>query len=281
MSLHTATVRRMTVPQFAARKNGDKLVMLTAYTTPSARAMDGHVDAILVGDSLGMVVYGLPDTLSVSLDMMINHGAAVVRGTRQSMVVVDMPFGSYHESPAQAMRNAGRVLAETGAAAVKMEGGIEMAETISFLEARGVPVLAHVGLMPQHKHRMGGFNAQGKNAASAERIFNDARAVADAGAFGIVIEGTARSLADRITRAVTVPTIGIGASPACDGQILVSEDMLGLFDEYKPRFVKRYAELNQQVQSAVQAYADEVRRGAFPSDEHCFNTPAPESRSAI
>lgn len=281
MSLHSASVRRMTVPQFAARKNGEKIVMLTAYTTPAARVMDGHVDAILVGDSLGMVVYGLPDTLPVSLDMMINHGAAVVRGARQSMVVVDMPFGSYHESPAHAMRNAGRVLAETGASAVKMEGGVEMAETIAFLEARGVPVLAHVGLMPQHKHRMGGFSAQGRNPESAERIFNDALAVAEAGAFGIVIEGVARTLADRITRAVSIPTIGIGASPDCDGQILVSEDILGLFDEYKPRFVKRYAELNQQVQAAVQAYAAEVRSGAFPTSEHCFNASASQAPSAI
>jgi len=271
MSIHSPAVRRMTVPQFAARKRGDKIVMLTAYTTPMARNMDGHVDALLVGDSLGMVVYGMDDTLGVTLDMMINHGRAVVRGAKQSMVVVDMPFNTYHESPAQAMRHAGRVLAETGAQAVKLEGGAEMAETIAFLEARGVPVLAHIGLMPQHKNRMGGFTAQGRHEAAAERILGDALAVARAGAFGIVIEGVAEPLARRITDAVDIPTIGIGASPACDGQILVGEDVLGLFDDYQPRFVKRYAALNEVIVNAVKAYADDVRSGAFPGPEHCFS----------
>ena len=271
MSIHSPAVRRMTVPQFAARKRGDKIVMLTAYTTPMARNMDGHVDALLVGDSLGMVVYGMDDTLGVTLDMMINHGRAVVRGAKQSMVVVDMPFNTYHESPAQAMRHAGRVLAETGAQAVKLEGGAEMAETIAFLEARGVPVLAHIGLMPQHKNRMGGFTAQGRHEAAAERILGDARATASAGAFGIVIEGVAEPLARRITDAVDIPTIGIGASPACDGQILVGEDVLGLFDDYQPRFVKRYAALNEVIVNAVKAYADDVRSGAFPGPEHCFS----------
>jgi len=272
MSIHSPSVRRMTVPQFASRKRGEKIVMLTAYTTPMARNMDGHVDAILVGDSLGMVVYGMDDTLGVTLDMMINHGRAVVRGSRQSMVVVDMPFNSYHESAAQAMRNAGRVLAETGAQAVKLEGGAEMADTIAFLEARGVPVLAHIGLMPQHKNRMGGFTAQGRTDAGADRIFSDALAVARAGAFGIVIEGVAESLGRRITDAVDIPTIGIGASPACDGQILVGEDVLGMFDDYTPRFVKRYAALNETIVQAVQAYASDVRSGAFPAPEHCFGS---------
>ena len=278
MSIHSPAVRRMTVPQFATRKRGEKLVMLTAYTTPMARNMDGHVDAVLVGDSLGMVVYGMDDTLGVTLDMMINHGRAVVRGTKQSMVVVDMPFNSYHESTAQAMRNAGRVLAETGAQAVKLEGGAEMADTIAFLEARGVPVLAHIGLMPQHKHRMGGFTAQGRTDAAADRIFGDALAVARAGAFGIVIEGVAEPLARRITDAVDIPTIGIGASPACDGQILVGEDILGMFDDYQPRFVKRYAALNETIVQAVRAYASDVRTGAFPAAEHCFGVaPAPSA----
>lgn len=271
MSIHSPAIRRMTVPQFAARKRGEKIVMLTAYTTPMARNMDGQVDALLVGDSLGMVVYGMDDTLGVTLDMMINHGRAVVRGTKQSMVVVDMPFNTYHESPAQAMRHAGRVLAETGAQAVKLEGGAEMAETIAFLEARGVPVLAHIGLMPQHKNRMGGFTAQGRHEAAAERILGDALAVARAGAFGIVIEGVAEPLGRRITDAVDIPTIGIGASPACDGQILVGEDVLGLFDDYQPRFVKRYAALNEVIVNAVKAYADDVRSGAFPGPEHCFS----------
>ncbi len=272
MSIHSPTVRRMTVPQFAARKRGEKIAMLTAYTTPMARNMDGHVDAILVGDSLGMVVYGMDDTLGVTLDMMINHGRAVVRGSKQSMVIVDMPFNSYHESAAQAMRNAGRVLAETGAQAVKLEGGAEMADTIAFLEARGVPVLAHIGLMPQHKNRMGGFTAQGRTDAGADRIFSDALAVARAGAFGIVIEGVAESLGRRITDAVDIPTIGIGASPACDGQILVGEDVLGMFDDYKPRFVKRYAAVNETIVQAVQAYVGDVRSGAFPAPEHCFGS---------
>lgn len=270
MSIHSQPARRMTVPQFAARKRAEKIVMLTAYTTPMARNMDGHVDALLVGDSLGMVVYGMDDTLGVTLDMMINHGRAVVRGARQSMVIVDMPFNSYHESPAQAMRHAGRVLAETGAQAVKLEGGAEMADTIAFLEARGVPVLAHIGLMPQHKHRMGGFTAQGRQQAGADRIFADALAVARAGAFGIVIEGVAEPLARRITEAVDIPTIGIGASPACDGQILVGEDILGMFDDYQPRFVKRYAELNATIVEAVRQYAADVRSGAFPESKHCF-----------
>lgn len=270
MSIHSQPARRMTVPQFAARKRAEKIVMLTAYTTPMARNMDGHVDALLVGDSLGMVVYGMDDTLGVTLDMMINHGRAVVRGARQSMVIVDMPFNSYHESPAQAMRHAGRVLAETGAQAVKLEGGAEMADTIAFLEARGVPVLAHIGLMPQHKHRMGGFTAQGRQQAGADRIFADALAVAHAGAFGIVIEGVAEPLARRITEAVDIPTIGIGASPACDGQILVGEDILGMFDDYQPRFVKRYAELNATIVEAVRHYAADVRCGAFPESKHCF-----------
>lgn len=274
MSIHSPAVRRMTVPQFASRKRGEKIVMLTAYTTPMARNMDGHVDAILVGDSLGMVVYGMDDTLGVTLDMMINHGRAVVRGSRQSMVVVDMPFNSYHESAAQAMRNAGRVLAETGAQAVKLEGGAEMADTIAFLEARGVPVLAHIGLMPQHKNRMGGFTAQGRTDTGADRIFNDALAVARAGAFGIVIEGVAEPLGRRITDAVDIPTIGIGASPACDGQILVGEDILGMFDDYTPRFVKRYAAVNETIVKAVQAYASDVRSGAFPAPEHCFGPAA-------
>ena len=273
MSIHTAARRRMTVPQFAARKGGEKLTMLTAYTTPMARNMDGHVDCLLVGDSLGMVVYGMDDTLGVTLDMMINHGRAVMRGARQSLVIVDMPFGSYHESPAQAMRHAARVLAETGAQAVKLEGGAEMAETIAFLEARGVPVLAHIGLMPQHKNRMGGFTAQGKSDGAAQRIHNDALAVEQAGEFGVVIEGTSEALARRITATLAIPTIGIGASPACDGQVLVGEDILGMFDDYQPRFAKRYADLNPQIVASVKQYAQEVRDGSFPTMAHCFDVP--------
>ncbi|CAH2605597.1 3-methyl-2-oxobutanoate hydroxymethyltransferase (plasmid) [Rhodovastum atsumiense] len=235
MSVADAT-RRLGLRHF--RKGRGPFVCLTAYTTPMARLLDPHVDLLLVGDSLGMVLYGLESTLPVTLEMMIAHGAAVMRGTQRACVVVDMPFGSYQESPQQAFRNAARLLAETGCAAVKLEGGVEMAETIRFLTARGVPVCGHVGLMPQSVNATG-YRVQGRDAAEAGRVTEDARAVAAAGAFAVVIEGTTRPLAAAITRDLPVPTIGIGAAPECDGQILVSDDMLGLFTAFTPRFVKR------------------------------------------
>jgi 3-methyl-2-oxobutanoate hydroxymethyltransferase len=273
----SATVRtkRVSVPSLRARKGGDPIVCLTAYTTPMAKLLDPHVDLLLVGDSLGMVVYGLDSTLAVTLDMMVRHGQAVMRGAAQACVIVDLPFASYQESPETAFRNAARVMAETGCAGVKLEGGEEMAETIRFLTRRGIPVLGHVGLLPQSVNTAGGFRAHGRQDEEAARILADAKAVADAGAFAIVIEGTVEPLAREITASVPAPTIGIGASPACDGQILVTEDVLGLFSDFTPRFVKRYAELGQQVSSAASAYAEDVRQRRFPGPEHCFGIRKP------
>jgi len=260
----------ITVPMIAARKGSTPIVCLTAYTTPMARLMDAHVDIMLVGDSLGMVLYGMETTLGVTVDMMVNHGRAVMRGAERACVVVDLPFGSYQESPAVAYRTAARILAETGCDAVKLEGGVEMAETIAYLTGRGVPVMGHVGLKPQSVRVMGGFAVQGKDEAAAQRVTEDAKAVAGAGAFALVIEGTWEPVARAITTAVPVPTIGIGASPACDGQVLVSDDILGLFGDFTPKFVKRYAELAPDMEEAIKAYADEVRARAFPGEEHCF-----------
>jgi 3-methyl-2-oxobutanoate hydroxymethyltransferase len=267
MSTHSATARR-SVRDIV--KGGTPSVWLTAYTTPFAKLMDGHVDALLVGDSLGMVLYGLPSTLAVTLDMMIAHGAAVVRGTTRALVLVDLPFGSYQASPEQAFLNAARVMAETGCGAVKLEGGIEMAPTVRFLTERGIPVCGHVGLMPQSVHTAGGFRAQGKDEAQAAKVTADARAIAEAGAFALVIEGTVEPVARAITQGLAIPTIGIGASPACDGQVLVTDDVVGLFGDFTPRFVKRYAELAPTIDQAVKAYAEDVRARRFPGPEHCF-----------
>ncbi|TQV83286.1 3-methyl-2-oxobutanoate hydroxymethyltransferase [Denitrobaculum tricleocarpae] len=266
-----------TIQEIRARKNQTPIVALTAYTTPISRLLDPHVDVLLVGDSLGMVIYGMETTLGVTLEMMCAHGKAVVRGAVSSCVVVDMPFGSYQESQELAYRNAARILAETGCAAVKLEGGQEMAATIAFLTARGIPVMGHVGLLPQSFNSQGGFRTQGRTAEAATRILADARAVADAGAFSIVVEGVVETLAAEITNAVVVPTIGIGASAACDGQILVTEDLLGLFSDFTPKFVKRYAELGSEVSVAVGAYAKEVRARSFPASEHCFGA-APQAK---
>lgn len=272
MSTH-AKIKRISVPDIRARKGGEPVVSLTAYTTPMARFLDAEVDLLLVGDSLGMVLYGFDSTLPVTLDMMIAHGAAVVRGSDHACVIVDMPFGSYQESPEAAFRAAARVMKETGAAGVKLEGGTEMAATVRHLSQRGIPVLGHVGLLPQSVHSAGGFRAHGRNVDEADGIVADAVAIAEAGAFAIVVEGTIEPVARLITDAVDVPTIGIGASPACDGQILVSEDLLGLFTEFQPKFVKRYADLGAGVTTAVKAYADDVRARRFPGPEHCFGVP--------
>ncbi len=261
---------RLGVPALRAMKGEGKQVWLTAYTTPVAAALDPHCDALLVGDSLGMVIYGLDSTLAVTLDMMIAHGRAVVRGTSHACIVVDLPFGAYQESPEQAFRNAARVLAETGASAVKLEGGREMAPTIAFLAARGVPVCAHVGLMPQQVNTAGGFRATGRTEREAARVSDDARAVSEAGAFAVVIEGTLEPVAAAITRDIEAPTIGIGASAACDGQVLVSDDVFGLFSDFTPRFVKRYADVRGLIASAAAEYAADVRSGAFPGAEHVF-----------
>lgn len=276
MSRHS-TQRRITTRDIRARKGAEPLVVLTAYTAPIARLLDPVCDILLVGDSLGMVVYGLDTTLAVTLDMMIAHGRAVVNASQKACVVIDLPFASYQESPAQAFRNAARVMAETGCAAVKLEGGREMAETIAFLAERGVPVMGHVGLMPQAVHTAGGFRAQGRSEDEAARIRDDARAVAEAGAFAVVVEGTVEPVARALTGEIAIPTIGIGASAACDGQVLVIDDVLGLFDDFTPKFVKRYADLGPTIRAAAEAYAAEVRARTFPGPEHCFGLPRKES----
>jgi len=259
------------IPAIRAAKGQEKIVILTAYTAPMAALLDAHCDMLMVGDSLGMVVYGLDSTLPVTLDMMIAHGAAVVRGASQALVVVDLPFGSYQGSPEQAFMSAARVLKETGAAAVKLEGGVAMAETIRYLSQRGIPVMGHVGLMPQAMNQLGGFKTQGRELTSYAAVTHDARAVAEAGAFAVVLEGVVEPLAAEITRTISIPTIGIGASPLCDGQVLVVDDMLGMF-EHAPRFVKHYANLRQVITDAASAYANDVRAGAFPTDAQCYGT---------
>jgi 3-methyl-2-oxobutanoate hydroxymethyltransferase len=235
----------------------------------TAQLLDAHCDLLLVGDSLGQVIYGLPSTIPVTLEMMCAHGAAVVRGSWHALVAVDMPFGSYEESPAQAFANAARVLKETGAAAVKVEGGEAIADTIAFLSARGIPVIGHVGLTPQAVNALGGYRARGRDDAEAAKILADARAVADAGCFALVLEGVMEEIAIEATRAVACPTIGIGASAQCDGQILVTEDMLGLF-ERTPRFVKKFGDLAGEIGAAAATYAADVRSRAFPGEEQIY-----------
>jgi 3-methyl-2-oxobutanoate hydroxymethyltransferase len=261
-----APMRRLTVPKLKARKGGDPIVALTAYTTRMAQLLDPHCDLLLVGDSLGQVIYGLPSTIPVSLDMMCAHGAAVVRGSWHAVVAVDMPFGSYEGSPAEAFASASRILKETGCAAVKLEGGEAMAETVAFLVARGIPVIGHVGLTPQAVNVLGGYGSRGADAAEAAKIIADAKAIGQAGAFAIVVEGVYEDIAVQVTDAVACPTIGIGASTSCDGQILVAEDMLGLF-ERTPRFVKKFDDIAARISAAAGAYADEVRARTFPGDD--------------
>ena len=264
-----APMKRLTVPAIRERKGGEPIVMLTAYTMRMAQLLDPHCDVLLVGDSLAQVIYGLPSTLPVTLDMMIAHGAAVVRGSHHALVVIDMPFGCYEESPEAAFRAAARVLAETGAAAVKLEGGAAMAPTVRFLVERGIPVFGHVGLTPQAVNALGGYGARGRSDAEYEKIVGDAKAVADAGAFAVVAEGVVETLADAIVKALDVPVIGIGASANCDGQVLVTEDMLGLF-ERTPRFVKRYGDMSGMMTEAVEHYAREVRAREFPSADQVY-----------
>jgi 3-methyl-2-oxobutanoate hydroxymethyltransferase len=262
-------MKRLTVPAIRNRKGKEPVVMLTAYTTRMAQLLDPHCDVLLVGDSLGQVIYGLPSTLPVTLDMMIAHGAAVVRGSWHSVVIVDMPFGSYEASPERAFESAARVLAETGAAGVKLEGGTALAPVVEFLTRRGIPVMGHIGLTPQSVNALGGYGARGRSNAEHASILDDARAIADAGAFGMVAEGVVEGLANEITAAVAVPVIGIGASAECDGQVLVTEDMLGLF-ERTPRFVKRYDDLAGRISAAVATYAAEVRARDFPGAEQVY-----------
>ena len=269
--------RRISVSDIASSKGRTPIVCLTAYTAQMAKILDPHVDLLLVGDSIGMVVYGMDGTIGVTVDMMINHGRAVVRGATRACIVVDLPFGSYESTPIQAFETASRVVAETGAAAVKLEGGVIMADTVRYLSDRGVPVVGHVGLRPQAARATGGFRVHGRNDAEAQRIRDDARAVAEAGAFAVVLENVIEPLARTITDDIAVPTIGIGASPACDGQILVTDDLAGLFTDFKPRFVKRYADLAGILETAVSAYADDVRSRRFPGPEH-VTTPSDKVR---
>ena len=265
----TSPIRAVLPPDIRARKGTAPLVVLTAYTTPGARLVDPHCDIALVGDSVGMVLHGMPSTLGVTLEMMILHGRSVVRGLTRAMAVIDMPFGSYEESPQQAYRNAAHLMAATGAAAVKLEGGTHMAETIAFLSRRGVPVMAHIGLTPQSVNTLGGYKVVGRE-GEADTVMQDAIAVETAGAFAVVLEKVPMGLAARITQRMTIPTIGIGAGVHCDGQVLVLDDMLGLFTEFRPKFVKRYADLGRDADAAIATYAAEVRARAFPGDEHSF-----------
>jgi 3-methyl-2-oxobutanoate hydroxymethyltransferase len=264
-----APMRRLTVPAIRNAKGKDPIVVLTAYTIRMAQILDPHCDMLLVGDSLGQVLYGLDSSVPVSLDMMIAHGAAVVRGSYHSLVVIDMPFGAYEESPEQAFRSAARILKETGAAAVKLEGGAAMAETVAFLTARGVPVVGHVGLTPQAVNVLGGYGARGRSEAEYAKLIGDAKAIAEAGAFALVVEGVVEPLAIEITRVIDVPTIGIGGSAQCDGQVLVIDDMLGMFDRV-PRFVKKYEQLADKIDAAVAQYAAEVRARSFPTVDQTY-----------
>jgi 3-methyl-2-oxobutanoate hydroxymethyltransferase len=260
--------RAVTVPEFvAAKARGIKLTMLTAYDCTMARLLDNAgVDSILVGDSLGMVVQGQPDSLGVTLDEMVYHTRLVMRGVRRSLVIADLPFMSYQVSPQQALESAGRIIKEGGAHGVKLEGGQRSAPAVAAITGADVPVMGHIGLTPQSVRRLGGFKVQ----RDAERILDDARAIEAAGAFALVVECVPTELAARITETVKIPTIGIGAGPQCDGQILVTPDILGLFDELRPRFVKQYADLGQEVTRAVEAYCRDVHEGAFPATEHSF-----------
>ncbi len=264
-----APLKRLTIPAIRRQKGQVPLVMLTAYTVRNAQLLDPHCDMLLVGDSLGQVIYGLPSTVPVTLEMMAAHGAAVVRGSYHAVVVIDMPFGSYEASPEKAFESAAWLLKQTGAAAVKLEGGTAMAPTVRFLVERGIPVMGHVGLTPQAVNVLGGYGARGRTPEEAAKIVADAKAVAEAGAFALVIEGVVEPIAIEITRAVACPTIGIGASVECDGQVLVAEDMLGLFDR-TAKFVKRFEDLAAKISGAAETYADEVRARAFPGPDQSY-----------
>jgi 3-methyl-2-oxobutanoate hydroxymethyltransferase len=282
MSQHAQT-QRLTAPEIRRRKGAEPIVSLTAYHAHTAKILDPFVDFLLVGDSLGMVMHGYETTVPVPLDLMIMHGAAVVRGSDHALIVVDMPFGSYEESPGIAFRNAARVMKETGCGAIKLEGGARMAETIRYLTERGIPVMAHIGLTPQSVNMMGGFKTQGRREEEWAAIEADAAAVADAGAFAVVLEGMAELLAARITKQIPIPTIGIGASASCDGQILVLEDMLGL-NPRVPKFVKKFGEIGAAIEDAVKDYAEAVRGRAFPGPENVYGMraakPAPGPKAA-
>ncbi|WP_273759559.1 3-methyl-2-oxobutanoate hydroxymethyltransferase [Bartonella sp. ML70XJBT.G] len=269
MSIHHKTIKRITSTEIRSRKGQQLIVSLTAYQAYTARIADPYCDLLLVGDSVGMVVYGFETTLPVSLEMMILHGQAVMRGSQKALVVVDMPFGSYEESPEQAFLNASRILAQTGCGAVKLEGGVYIAKTIDFLCKRGIPVMGHIGLTPQAVNRFGGFKTQGRNESDWQRIKADGAAIEEAGAFAVVVEGVVEPLAVELTEKLSIPTIGIGASNQCDGQILVMEDMLG-YGSYVPKFVRRYGALEQAMETAIRNYAEDVTSRAFPTDKEVY-----------
>jgi 3-methyl-2-oxobutanoate hydroxymethyltransferase len=264
-----APLKRLTIPAIRRQKGKTPLVMLTAYTVRTAQLLDPHCDMLLVGDSLGQVIYGLPSTVPVTLEMMAAHGAAVVRGSYHAVVIIDMPFGSYEASPEKAFESAAWLLKQTGAAAVKLEGGTAMASTVKFLTERGIPVVGHVGLTPQAVNVLGGYGARGRTPEEAAKIVADAQHIAEAGAFALVIEGVVEPIAIEITNTVSCPTIGIGASAQCDGQVLVTEDMLGMFDR-TAKFVKRFADIADTISSATQTYADDVRSRTFPGPEQVY-----------
>jgi 3-methyl-2-oxobutanoate hydroxymethyltransferase len=273
MTTSLVPTSRLPVNEILGPKGGAPIVGLTAYTAPVAKRLDPHVDFMLVGDSLAMVLYGMESTREIDLATMIRHGRAVAKSAKSAVVVVDMPFGTYEHDKQTALANAKRLMRETGGDAVKMEGGADLAETIAAVTSAGIPVMGHVGLMPQQAKVRADFRTKGKSEAEARRIVKDAQAIDRAGVFAIVVEGVVESVARKITEAVNVPTIGIGASASCDGQILVTEDMSGIFTDFKPRFVKRYAELGEDLEDAVIAYADEVRNRSFPGPEHVVKKP--------
>lgn len=270
MSAQAKNIVRTTTTRIRSRKGGEPIVSLTSYHAHTAAIVDKYADFILVGDSLGMVMHGMDSTIGVSLDLMIMHGKAVVRGTEQALIVVDMPFGSYEESPNIAFRNAAKIMKETGCGAIKIEGGARMAETIQFLVERGIPIMAHIGLTPQSSNVMGGFKTQGRDKDTWPAHIADAHAVSDAGAFAVVLEGMVEPLAAKITKEIAIPTIGIGASATCDGQILVLEDMLGM-NPWTPKFVKVYGQLGPMIEEAVQRYAEDVKLRSFPSDDETYS----------
>ena len=270
MSAQKTLNQRMTAPQITARKGKEPIVCLTAYDAPTAQIIDDYCDLILVGDSVGMVVHGLPSTVGVTLEMMILHGQAVMRGAKKALVVVDMPFGSYEDSEQTAFKNASRILMETGCQAVKIESGSYAAQTIAYLVERGIPVMSHVGLRPQSMHVLGGFRARGRRAHIAQEIIDNAGAAAEAGSFAVVVEGVSEPLAQRVTRSVNIPTIGIGASAQCDGQILVTPDMLGMFEKV-PKFVKKFDDQRGHMIKAIQAYANDVKARKFPAEDNLYH----------
>ena len=265
---HPQAPARLSIPKLLARAREQKIVCLTAYTAPMARLLDSAVDILLVGDSLGMVLYGYESTLPVSLETMVEHGRAVVKASERALVVVDLPFGSYQQSPAQAFASAARLMAETGCGAVKLEGGIEMAETIGFLVARGIPVMAHIGMTPQSVHRFGSYRARGRDEAETAHLLQDIKAIQQAGAFAVVIENVLEEVAAQLVAAVDILSIGIGASAACSGQVLVTEDICGFESRFHPRFVKTYGNIAAEVTRIAQDYAREVRGGQFPDAAH-------------